>query len=139
MYGTLAPVLVYSCVMKFVVNPFVENQKQEEILRKRKQNREKLIEQRKEAEAVQQLLKQTYEKIVKQESESKGLLIHSAFYGKASLVPITVTSTHLPPTGDVIDVKLPLQCLVRDSQLIQPATSKVCYSHFCVFVFFQVL
>lgn len=124
-YGTLAPVIVYSCVMKFIVNPFVDSKRQEEILRKRKLNMQKLIEKKKEAEAVRQLLKQNYDKVVKQETDAKGLVIVKAVYGKSSMVPIAASSNQLPPSGEVIDVKLPLQCLVRDSQLIQPAASKV--------------
>lgn len=128
-YGTLAPVLIYSSVMKFIVNPYVENKNMEEILRKRKQNKEKLIESRKEALAVRKLLKQTYDKVFKLELESRGLVIENALYGKSSLVQISAVSNQLPSNGEVIDVKLPLQCLVRFSQLIQPAASKVRSSH----------
>lgn len=130
-YGTFVPVIVYSSMMKFIVNPHVEKTRQEEILKKRTQFREKLLEHRKEAEAVRQLLKQNFEKIVKQESEVKGLVIHKGLYGKNSMVQIAARSGQLPTSGEVIDVKLPLQCLVRDSQLIQPAASKVsCCSNF---------
>ena len=111
--------------MKFIVNPYVENQKREEISQKRKQNMHRLIETKKEADAVRKLLKQTYEKVHKEESESNGLIIHRALYGKTAVVQAAASSTETPQSGDIIDVMLPVQCLVRSSQLIQPAASKV--------------
>lgn len=129
-YGTVAPVILFSCLKKFVIDPYLEHERQQELEKMRTANSQHLKEKRRQAQSVINLWRETYARILSSETESKGLVVLFALYGRASLVDqLSMTTSedqlHLDPHVAVIDVKIPIQCHVRDSRLFLPAVSKV--------------
>lgn len=88
-----------------------------------------MAELRQEALAAINLMMATMERIVREETVKRGLIIVFAKYGNAELINQTGQSFDennvLQP--NIIDVTVPLQCLVKDSQLILHTTTKVMY------------
>lgn len=86
-----------------------------------------MSEKKREAEAAIDLMSVQYERNRLEEERRNGLLILNAIYGKidddfkfdSGTTPTTTNSNH------VIDVKIPLQCLVKDSKLILQESGKV--------------
>lgn len=82
-----------------------------------------MSEKKREAEAAIDLMSAQYERNCIEEERRNGLLILNAIYGKIDdefkSDSNTTTSNH------VIDVKIPLQCLVKDSKLIIQENGKV--------------
>lgn len=105
-----------------------------------------MSEKKREAEAAIDLMSVQYERNCLEEERRNGLLILSAIYGKID----DEFKFDSNPTNDnhVIDVKIPLQCLVRDSKLIIQENGKVtkhiwlntfCSNHsFVLFLLFSV-
>jgi DnaJ family protein C protein 11 len=64
---------------------------------------------------------------VREETEKRGLIIIFAKYGNAELINQSEQSFDNSDTlqPNIIDVTVPLQCLVKDSQLILHSTTKV--------------
>lgn len=84
-------------------------------------------ENKQEAKAAVDLMRAAYERIQREEEGRNGLIILKALYGKdADTVAKSTTNTFIQ-LSDVIDVTVPLQCLVKDSQLILHNMSKVLY------------
>lgn len=86
-----------------------------------------MTELRQEALSAINLMMATMERIVREETEKRGLIIVLAKYGNAELMNQFGQSSDendmLQP--NIIDVTVPLQCLVKDSQLILHSTTKV--------------
>lgn len=87
-----------------------------------------MIELRQEALSAINLMMATMERIVREETVRRGLIITFAKYGNADLINQSGLSSFdesdtLQP--NIIDVTVPLQCLVKDSQLILHTTTKV--------------
>lgn len=82
---------------------------------------------RQEALSAINLMMATMERIVREETEKRGLIIVFAKYGNAELINQSGESFDDNDTlqPNVIDVTVPLQCLVKDSQLILHSTTKV--------------
>lgn len=78
------------------------------------------MEKKKEAETAIELMTELHGRIYREESAKNGLLILHAFYGKFENDNETGPLDQIEITKDstVIDVKIPIQCLVKDSQLI---------------------
>ena len=74
--------------------------------------------QREEARGAVTLMKESYHKIVNLEQGKGGLIVMQAWYGVFG------------SANKLIDVTIPLQCLVHNSRLILPDSTKVivCYS-----------
>lgn len=70
-------------------------------------------------------MKPKYDAIVKSESQKNGLVILSATMGEMSMISMDEATSN--PSIDVVDVKIPLQFLVRNSKLQVKAGSKVCF------------
>lgn len=66
----------------------------------------------------------TFSRIRSEEEKKKGLVIIKAYFGKQ----VSLSSPELDPSEDVIDVTIPLQCLVKDSKLVLHDSSKVRFS-----------
>jgi DnaJ family protein C protein 11 len=79
-------------------------------------------------------MRATFARVRSDEEAKRGLVIIKALYGR--LVNITDVSTSGAGEGgistepeyldEVIDVMIPLQCLVKDSKLVLHEASKVC-------------
>lgn len=125
-YGTIVPVLAYICTKTFIINPYNEKMKQMETDKVRDEHKEKLLQKRREAEAVVSLLLETHNRIVQQEESKNGLVIEKAIFGKADLVAQTsLGEGDVSASLELLDVIIPIQCLVKDSTLYLPSASKV--------------
>ena len=131
-YGTIAPLVIYSCVKKFLVDPMLDYEKRQEVERKRQTQFSNLKEKRQQAQAVLILMQETFARTVEIETSIKGLIILSAFYGKASTIDSISSEANRNNESDqhdlklcVTDVKVPIQCLVKNSTLYLPNVSKV--------------
>lgn len=82
---------------------------------------------RQEALSAINLMMATMERIVREETEKHGLIIVCAKYGTSELINQSGHSFSENDTlqPNIIDVTIPLQCLVKDSQLILHTTTKV--------------
>ena len=118
-YATIVPLALYGCFKAFAIAPFLRKQHLQEIEDKRTEKAREMLEKKREAEAAVELMKETVERVVISEQARHGLLIHEAWYGK-----LFDTQDGLDSSPRIIDVHIPLQCLVVDSKLILHETSK---------------
>lgn len=133
-YATVTPVLAWFLIKKTIVEPMNAEHRQRKIDKIKEQNKQRIIEKRKEAEAALDLMSAQYERICEEEERRKGLIIVSAKYGKfdddSHSSPTTPnnsqsTSSFSQYEDIIIDVTIPLQCLIRDSKLKLHKASKV--------------
>lgn len=118
-YGTAIPAVVYAALHFFLFKPLAARQAEQRKLEARRRNRALIAERRREAHAAVQLMQETVARRVQEEEVRGGLVIDEALYGEL------VTSADRPvDEAAVINVTVPLQCLVKDSQLITSAYSK---------------
>ncbi|XP_059062994.1 dnaJ homolog subfamily C member 11 [Achroia grisella] len=126
-YATVVPVVSWLVLKKLILDPIAREKQERERQRSMEANHERLQEMQREARATVELMKETYSRIKNDEEKKKGLVIIRALYGK---LPSGASSHDIPePTGDsispespspyseVIDVTIPLQCLVKDTRL----------------------
>lgn len=83
-----------------------------------------MAEKKREAEAAVDLMSVQYERNCSEEEKRNGLLITSAVYGKIS----DDSSSSSNIDDNLIDVTVPLQCLVKDGKLILQESGKVRFS-----------
>ncbi|KAF0299116.1 DnaJ subfamily C member 11 [Amphibalanus amphitrite] len=115
-YGTVVPLLAWTAVNRLLVAPYVSRRQKEEAQRRREANRERTAAKRREAEAAVSLMRETVARIRQAEELRRGLVITAAWYGR-----IVQAGSGDPANGgmeDLVDVTIPLQCLVTDSKLI---------------------
>ncbi|XP_074593134.1 dnaJ homolog subfamily C member 11 [Brevipalpus obovatus] len=127
-YGTVLPIAAFYCVKSLIIDPFNKQEREKELNRAKQENATKLIQRRKEAEATVSLLQEAYQSIMTSETSKNGLIIEKAFYGKDSLVKLIAQNNDSDEASqhtEVFDVHVPLQCLVQESRLTLPNTSKV--------------
>uniref|UniRef100_U5EWB7 Putative molecular chaperone dnaj superfamily n=1 Tax=Corethrella appendiculata TaxID=1370023 RepID=U5EWB7_9DIPT len=128
-YSTVTPLIAYFVIKKIIIEPMNAEQKQRNIDKVKEQNKVRLAEKRKEAESAISLMSALYKRILGEEQKKNGLIIIRAFYGKfdndddASAV-IEDEMGFLENNPNIIDVKIPLQCLTKDSCLILQSSSK---------------
>ncbi|RZC31973.1 dnaJ -like subfamily C member 11 [Asbolus verrucosus] len=121
-YATVVPLVVYVVVKKGFVEPFLKEQKAKKVEKQKQNNYNKLLEKRKEAEAAQELMTATYTRIREEEESKKGLVIIKAIYGKIITDPNERGDNEI--TSEVIDVTIPVQCVVKDSKLVMHENTK---------------
>ncbi|XP_037284493.2 dnaJ homolog subfamily C member 11 [Rhipicephalus microplus] len=121
-YGTVTPLVAWYILQTFVIVPYTQRQKQREAMRAREANAAKLAERKKEAEAAVALMRETYLRIKSSEVERGGLVIVEALYGNFSEEEENNVSQ--TTVREVVDVTIPLQCLVKDSHLMLTDASK---------------
>ena len=111
--ATLLPLLLYGCIKGLAMAPLLHQQRLQEMAKKREEREQEMRERRREAEAAVQLMQETVERVVATERARGGLVVVEAWYG-------CLFQTSSDPTAPpkVIDVRIPLQCLVADSKLI---------------------
>lgn len=90
-----------------------------EIEKTKRNNEQRMMIRRQEADAAVELMQHTYQRIVEEETERNGLIITKAVYGQ-----LEDNGNEFIPSAS-IDVTLPVQCLVKDGVLILYNTSKV--------------
>lgn len=153
-YASITPLLVWFIIKKTIVEPMNAEHRQRKIDKIKELNKQRIAEKRQEAEAAIELMAALYERIFQDEQRRKGLIITSARYGRfdddnaasvsgncfeynskkiSNLNDLSCTDerrsdwsadgAHSEPT--IIDVTLPLQCLIKDSRLRLQKNSKV--------------
>ncbi|KAK9501125.1 hypothetical protein O3M35_002228 [Rhynocoris fuscipes] len=123
-YATVVPLLTWAVVKKFVIDPIQDEQKQSKKQRQRDTYRSRMAEKRREAEAATNLMAVAFARIRNEEESRRGLIIKSAIYGR--LASLSDPQDRMPEniSDDLIDVTIPLQCLVKDSKLIVYESTK---------------
>ncbi|KAJ8920873.1 hypothetical protein NQ315_015666 [Exocentrus adspersus] len=115
-YATVVPLVVYIVVKKGLVEPLLKEEKSKKVEKQKQDNYNKLLEKRREAMAAQELMMATYNRIREEENNKKGLVIIKAIYGRIVAGPSNQGDIEM--SNEVIDVTVPIQCLVKDSKLV---------------------
>lgn len=123
-YATVTPLIAYFVLKKAILDPINAEHKQRNIDKAKEANRARLAERRKEAESAISLMSATYDRIMNDEEKKRGLIIVCAYYGRTEDIENIKNGDDLD-TLEVVDVKIPLQCLVKDSRLILHKSTKV--------------
>jgi len=129
-YATTVPIVSYFILKKCILEPMQAEQHKKVIEKKKEVNNERLLQKRKEAETEVSLMIAQYERICSEEETKNGLLILYAFYGTFDDDHIAIDELVPEDNSTFIDVKIPLQCLTKDSEIIVQATFKVCPTGF---------
>ncbi|XP_025083076.1 dnaJ homolog subfamily C member 11-like isoform X2 [Pomacea canaliculata] len=120
LYGTFVPIAAFFLIKKLIVEPFLKQQKEQELEKKREEHADKLAKRKQEAKAATDLMKATVERSIEAEERKMGLVIIKALYGK-----LQGSDDGELIDRECIDVTIQLQALVKDSKLIVPeAVSK---------------
>lgn len=120
-YATTLPLVLYGCVRSLAVVPLLRKEWVREIRERKHARAREILEKKRNAEAAIELMQETMERVIRTEQAKHGLLIVEAWYGKL-FDHHTGEDALLEPK--VIDVRIPLQCMVTDSKLILRETSK---------------
>ena len=128
-YATSLPLVLYGCVRSLAVLPLLRSQWLQDVKEKKSSRVKELQEKRRNAEAAVELMQETLERVVSAERAKHGLLIVEAWYGKLFDDETDDGSNGNgvgsdPLEAKVIDVRIPLQCMVSDSKLILRETGK---------------
>ncbi|XP_061122588.1 dnaJ homolog subfamily C member 11a isoform X2 [Syngnathus typhle] len=110
-YATVGPLVVYLAVRQLVIQPDLEKQRQSSASNTAKKKQE--------AEAAVLLMQESVRRIIEAEESRMGLVILNAWYGK-----FVTDNSRRHERAKVIDVSVPLQCLVKDSKLILTEAAK---------------
>ncbi|EFN68171.1 DnaJ-like protein subfamily C member 11 [Camponotus floridanus] len=124
-YATVAPIITWTVIKKLIIDPVVKERKEREKEKQRELNKSRMMEKQREAKAATELMKETVSRIRAEEESKKGLIITKALYGRFVYPQQDRTTTEESGHRDeMIDVTIPLQCLVKDSKLILHKASK---------------
>ena len=119
--ASLVPLGLYGALKILALGPLMRLYKVKETEEIRIEREREMKERRREAESAVDLMMETVERILTNEQSRHGLIILEAWYGSL----FSTTASH-DPMGlpKVIDVRVPLQCLVADSKLVLRETAK---------------
>lgn len=120
LYAAITPFVIWFSIKKLIVEPFMKEEKEKQLERTRELNKNKMEEKKREAKAAVDLMQAAYERVRLEEENKNGLIILRAFYGKDADISARTFSKRV----NVIDVTVPLQCLVKDSTLVLHDNSK---------------
>lgn len=125
-YATVAPLITWAVIKKLVIDPVVREQKERDKEKQKELNKTRMLEKQREAKAAIDLMKATFSRIRSEEEAKRGLVITKALYGRFVYPQERVSredegNAH---RDEVIDVTIPLQCLVKDSKLVLHNASK---------------
>ncbi|KAM8866843.1 dnaJ homolog subfamily C member 11-like [Synchiropus picturatus] len=118
-YATVGPLLIYLAVHKLIIIPYTKAQKEQDLELQRKSSATDIAKKKQEAESAVLLMQESVRRIIEAEESKMGLIILNAWYGK-----FVSDATQKQEKAKVIDVTVPLQCLVKDSKLILTEASK---------------
>ena len=121
LYASVFPLVLYGCIKVLALGPLIRQQKAKEMEEKKMEREKEMKERKREAEAAVELMKETVERIIFIEQGRHGLIIIEGWYG---CLFSTQTSVNPMDPPKVIDVRIPLQCLVTDSKLMLRESSK---------------
>lgn len=123
-YATVVPLITWTVMKKLVIDPVVKERNDREREKQRELNKARMMEKQKEAKAATELMKATVSRIRAQEESKRGLIITKALYGRFVYPKDRHASDENIYRDEVIDVTIPLQCLVKDSKLVLHTASK---------------
>uniref|UniRef100_A0A2K6CAP4 DnaJ homolog subfamily C member 11 n=1 Tax=Macaca nemestrina TaxID=9545 RepID=A0A2K6CAP4_MACNE len=116
-YATVGPLVVYFAMHRLIIKPYLRAQKEKELEKQRESAATDVLQKKQEAEsAVSGCRGHTPHPTC---CLSLGLIIVNAWYGK-----FVNDKSRKSEKVKVIDVTVPLQCLVKDSKLILTEASK---------------
>uniref|UniRef100_A0A3Q3KNL5 J domain-containing protein n=2 Tax=Monopterus albus TaxID=43700 RepID=A0A3Q3KNL5_MONAL len=118
-YATVGPLLVYAAIHRLIIIPYTQAQKEQELELQRKSSATDIAKKKQEAESAVLLMQESVRRIIEAEESKMGLIILNAWYGK-----FVSDTSQKQEKAKVIDVTVPLQCLVKDSKLILTEASK---------------
>ncbi|ELK10568.1 dnaJ homolog subfamily C member 11 [Pteropus alecto] len=118
-YATVGPLVVYFAMHRLVIKPYLRAQKERELEKQRESTATDILQKKQEAEAAVRLMQESVRRIIEAEESRMGLIIVNAWYGK-----FVNDRSRKNEKVKVIDVTVPLQCLVKDSKLILTEASK---------------
>ncbi|KAA0707484.1 DnaJ -like protein subfamily C member 11 [Triplophysa tibetana] len=118
-YATVGPLAIYLAVQKLIIRPYVRAQKEQDLEKQKEDSASEIARRKQEAEAAVLLMQESVKRIIDAEESKMGLIILNAWYGK-----FVTDNTQKHERAKVIDVTVPLQCLVKDSKLILTEASK---------------
>lgn len=123
-YATVTPLIMYAVLKKLVIDPVVAEQKARDKERQKEANKNRMAEKKQEATAAINLMAATFSRIRSDEETRKGLVIVKALYGRLMSLNASRGESDTQNKDEIIDVTIPLQCLVKDSKLILHEASK---------------
>ncbi|XP_043912369.1 dnaJ homolog subfamily C member 11 isoform X1 [Protopterus annectens] len=118
-YATIGPLVVYFAINRLIIKPYLRAQKEKELEKQREDLAGDIATKRQEAEAAVLLMQESVKRIIEAEESRMGLIIVNAWYGK-----FVTDNSKKHERAKVIDVTVPLQCLVKDSKLILTEAAK---------------
>ncbi|XP_006044303.1 dnaJ homolog subfamily C member 11 [Bubalus kerabau] len=118
-YATAGPLVLYFALHRLVIRPYLRAQKEKELEKQRESTATDILQKKQEAEAAVRLMQESVRRIIEAEESRMGLIIVNAWYGK-----FVNDKSKKSEKVKVIDVTVPLQCLVKDSKLILTEASK---------------
>lgn len=118
-YATVGPLVVYFAMHRLLIKPYLRAQKERELEKQRESTATDILQKKQEAEAAVRLMQESVRRIIEAEESRMGLIIVNAWYGK-----FVNDKSKKNEKVKVIDVTVPLQCLVKDSKLILTEASK---------------
>ena len=121
LYASITPLVLFGCFKVLALAPILHRQRLQELENLREERKKEMSERKKEAVAAIELMQETVERVVATEKARHGLIVLEAWYG--CLFSTRTGSDPLSPPR-VIDVRIPLQCLVLDSKLVLRESSK---------------
>ncbi|XP_011685885.1 PREDICTED: dnaJ homolog subfamily C member 11 [Wasmannia auropunctata] len=123
-YATVAPIITWTVIKKLIIDPVVKERTEREKEKQKELNKSRMMEKQREAKAATELMKETVSRIRTEEESKKGLIITKALYGRFVYPQDRSTTEESGHRDEMIDVTIPLQCLVKDSKLILHKASK---------------
>lgn len=126
-YATITPVCVWFLIKKSIIEPMNEERKNIELQKTKRNNEHRMALKKEEARAAIELMEHTYERIVAEETSKGGIVIQKAIYGKFNMEDNNFEADQF------IDVTIPLQCLIKDKNLMLYKASKVRQEFFLLF------
>ncbi|XP_020315432.1 dnaJ homolog subfamily C member 11-like isoform X1 [Oncorhynchus kisutch] len=118
-YATVGPLVFYLAIQRLVIRPYVRSQKEQDLEKHRESSASDIARKRQEAESAVLLMQESVRRIIETEESKMGLIILNAWYGK-----FVTDNSQKHERAKVIDVTVPLQCLVKDSKLILTEATK---------------
>ncbi|XP_075695546.1 dnaJ homolog subfamily C member 11 [Rhinoderma darwinii] len=118
-YATVGPLIIYVAMHRLIIKPYLKAQKEKELEKQRENSASDVLQKKQEAEAAVRLMQESVRRIIEAEESRMGLIILNAWYGK-----FVTDNSRKNEKVKVIDVTVPLQCLVKDSKLILTEASK---------------
>ncbi|XP_056294422.1 dnaJ homolog subfamily C member 11-like [Pseudoliparis swirei] len=118
-YATAGPLLAVLLLQRLVIGPYTRAQEERELELHRKSSATDIAKKKHEAESAVLLMQESVRRVIEGEESKMGLLLLNAWYGK-----FVSDTSQKQERAKVIDVTVPLQCLVKDSKLILTEASK---------------